>query len=316
MEGSETVRFGIGMPQVRAGQRTDVEELPRFLARVEELGYDSVWVLEQPIGSAPTLDPISLLAHASALTSRVGLGTAVILLPLRDPVTLAKALATVDQLSGGRLIVGVALGGRSVHYSAFGLSAEGRVRRFEEAIGLLRLLWTERSVTFRGEFWQLDGVQVEPKPLQRPHPPVWFGGGRPAALRRAVAIGDGWIGAGSSSTDEFRGAVAMLREELEARGRNPSSFPLAKRVYIAVDPDREHARTRMREWFASFYGDPDLVDRVAVLGSTDECAQQLAAVAEAGADLIIVNPVFDLEEQAEVLASQVLPLIDGSGGDG
>ena len=305
------VEFGIGIPQVQAESRIDVQRLHRFLARIEDLGYASAWVLEQPIGTVPTLEPVTLLAHAAGVTGRVGLGAAVILLPLRTPMVLAKELATVDQLSRGRLVAGLALGGGREHYQAFGLSPEGRVRRFEEAVRLLRLLWAERSVTFHGEFWQLDDLAVEPKPLQRPHPPLWFGGGSLPAIRRAAQMADRWIGAGSSSTEEFRRAVEGLREGLKVEARDPSSFPVAKRVYVAVDPHPERARSRLRRWFALFYGDPDLVDHVAVFGPPDACVAGLAAVARAGAGLIVLNPVFDQEEQAEVLAAEVVPRLSG-----
>lgn len=303
----EGVEFGIGIPQVQSGPTADVEGLHLFLARAEELGFSSAWVLEQPIGIGPTLDPVTLLAHAAAVTRRIRLGTAVILLPLRIPVALAKDLATVDQLSQGRLVAGLALGGERERYPAFGLSPEGRARRFEEAVRLLKLLWTEASVTFHGEFWQLDGVAVEPKPVQRPHPPVWFGGGRPPAVRRAARMADGWIGAGSSSTREFERAVTVLREGLEAEGRDPAAFSVAKRVYVAVDPDRDRARSRLRRWFTLIYGDPDLADRVSVFGPPDVCVAGLAAVAGAGAGLIVLNPVFDQQEQAETLAVEVVP---------
>src|SRR5438132_2549697 len=295
------VRFGIGIPQVQPEPRADVAALHRFLRRAEDLGYESAWVLEQPVGSARVLEPTAVLAHAAAVTSRMRLGTAVILLPLRVPVELAKTLATVDQLSGGRLIAGVALGAWQDRYPAFGLAAEGRVRRFEEAVLLLKRLWTEPAVTFDGEFWQLDEASVEPKPVQRPHPPLWFGGNAPAAVQRAARLGDGWIGAGSASTADFAGAHTVLSEALAAERRDPAGFSVAKRVYVAVDEDRERARSRLRDWFHGFYGKPDLADRVAVFGSPDACVEGLAEVVRAGAQLIVLNRLFDQERPAEML---------------
>lgn len=303
------IEFGIGIPQVLATPRADVEGLGRFVTRAEELGFASAWVLEQPIGIAPVLEPLTLLAYAAAITiGRIGLGTAVILAPLRAPVALAKELATIDQLSGGRLIAGLALGGER-EYAAFGLPPGGRVRRFEETVRLLERLWTERTVTFESEFWRLDGVSVEPKPVQRPRPPLWFGGSHPVALRRAARMADGWIGAGSSSTGQFADAVGTLREALVAQGRDPSTFPVAKRVYVALDPDAERARSRMRRWFSMFYGNPEAADRVAVFGPLDACVIGIAAVAKAGAGLIVLNPVFDAEEQTELLVTEVVPRV-------
>jgi probable F420-dependent oxidoreductase len=275
---------------------------------VEALGFDSAWVLEQPIGSARTLDPTALLSYASAVTERIRLGTAVILLPLRIPVELAKTLATLDQLSGGRLIAGVALG-RKDGYPAFGLTEPGRLRRFEEAVVLLKRLWTEPAVTFDGEFWQLREVSVEPKPVQQPHPPLWFGGMAPPALNRLARLADGWIGAGSASTADFAEAHNVLREALVAEGRDAATFPVAKRVYIAVDDGRERARSSLRDWFKTFYGNPDLADRVAVFGAAGECVEGLTEVARAGAELIVLNPVFDEERQADILAAEVIPAL-------
>jgi probable F420-dependent oxidoreductase len=310
MDGSEGgLEFGIGIPQVLAAPRADVEELVRFMARAEELGLASAWVLEQPIGMARVLEPLTLLAYAAAITGRIGLGTAVILAPLRAPVALAKELATIDQLSGGRLVAGLALGGEPEHYAAFGLPSGGRVRRFEEAVRLLERLWTERTVTFEGEFWRLDGVSVEPKPVQQPRPPLWFGGGHPSAVRRAARMADGWIGAGSSSTERFSEAVGTLREALVAEGRDASTFRVAKRVYVALDADAERARSRLRRWFSVLYGNAELADRVAVFGPPDACVAGLAAVAKAGARLIVLNPMFDVEEQTELLVTEVIPRV-------
>lgn len=299
--------FGIAIPQVLLERPVDGERLQRFLRRAEELRFESGWVLEQMIGIAPTLEPITLLSYAAAVTRSLRLGVAVVVSTIRVPVELAKALATLDQLSGGRLIAGVALGRGVDKYAAFGVPAERRVHRFEESVELLKRLWTEPSVTFEGEFWRLRDAAVEPKPVQQPRPPLWFGSGNPRGLRRSVRLGDGWIGAGSSSTEEFRGNVALVRSYLAEAGRDESSFAISKRVYLAVAEDRERARTRLREWFALFYGDAELADRVAVFGGVDECIAGLREVREAGAGLIILNPVFDFEEQLEVLARDIVP---------
>src|SRR5262249_33663137 len=157
-----------------------------------------------------------------------------------------KSLGSVDQLSGGRLIVGVGLGGRTNVYPAFGISTERRVRRFTEGIEVMKRLWTEDRVTFKGEFWALNDAAMTPKPVQRPHPPIWFGARHPDALRRAVALGNGFIGAGSSSTADFTQQVTLIRQYLVEARRDPASFALAKRVYLAVDPDKARAMARLR----------------------------------------------------------------------
>jgi probable F420-dependent oxidoreductase len=304
-------RFGIGIPQVLPERNADVAALHRFLRRAEHLGFESAWLMDQPIGTARVLEPTAVIAHAAAVTTRIRLGTAVLLLPLRIPLDLAKSLATIDQLSGGRLNAGIGLGAWQDRYPAFGFTAERRVRRFEEAVGLLKRLWTEPSVTADGEFWQLDGVSVEPKPRQQPHPPLWFGGMAEPAVKRAARLADAWMGAGSATTAAFAEAHTVLVGALEAEGRDPSTFPVAKRVYVAIDADRNRALSRMQEWFQTFYGRPELAERVAVWGSSDQVVEGLAEVIRGGAEMLMLNPVFDAEMQAETLAAEVIPPLQG-----
>lgn len=164
------VDLAIALPQAFVHEPIPVAEIRKFLGRVDGLGYHSVWVVEQILGRIPSLDPVELLTYAAALTERVRLGAAVLLTPLRSPVHLAKSLSTLDQLSGGRVIAGVGLGGNFGQYPAFGISPERRVARFEESITVMRRLWTEPRVTFDGEFWKLKDAAMEPKPRQRPIP--------------------------------------------------------------------------------------------------------------------------------------------------
>jgi len=304
-------RFGIGIPQVLPDPQVDVAALHRFLRRAEHLGFESAWLLDQPIGTARVLEPTAVLAHAAAVTTRIRLGTAVLLLPLRIPLDLAKSLATIDQLSSGRLDAGIALGGGQDRYPAFGFTADRRVRRFEEGVGLLKRLWTEPSVTAHGEFWQLDGVSVEPKPRQQPHPPLWFGGMAEPAVKSAARLADAWMGAGSATTADFAAAHAVLVEALEAEGRDPAGVPVGKRVYVAVDADRGRALSRLGEWFQTFYGRAELAERVAVWGSAEQVVDGLADVVRGGAEMIMLNPVFDQEMQAETLAAEVIPPLQG-----
>jgi probable F420-dependent oxidoreductase len=287
----------------------DTALLQHFLMRAESLDYDSAWVQEQILGSASSMEPVALLTYAAALTRRLRLGSAVLILPFRSPVQLAKSLSTLDQLSGGRLIVGVGLGASTRAYPAFGLSAEHRVRRFTEAIQLMKRLWTESRITFDGQFWKLQNASMEPKPVQTPHPPLWFGAHHEAALKRAVELGDGWIGAGSSATAQFRDEVQKLSGYLDAAERDPSTFSIAKRVYVAVDEDRARAEKRLTEWFGWYYKSAELGTRVAVYGGRQECLEKLAAIVSAGAGLLLLNPVFDEMEHLELFAEALIPAL-------
>ena len=303
------VKFGIAIPQIFSRPQVDLAALQTFLVRAEALGYESVWAQEQILGAAGSLEPVTLLAYAAALTRRARLGIAVLLTPLRSPVQLAKSLSSLDQLSGGRLIVGVGLGGRTNIYPAFGLTPERRVRRFTEGLEVMKRLWTEERVTFKGPFWTLENVAMAPKPVQQPHPPLWFGARHPDALRRAVALGDGFIGAGSSSTADFVQQVGLVRRFLEEAKRDPGTFALAKRVYLAVDPDTARAMARLREWFGWYYGNAGMADQVAIVGGPEECADGLRRVRAAGAELILLNFVADEARHAEVAAREIVPQV-------
>jgi len=309
MSADNTLLFGIGAPQVHTHLPVDLEEIRRYIEQAEALGFHSLWVQEQAglRAAAGALEGVSMLSYAAALTRRIRLGSAVFLINLRNPIQLAKSLASLDQLSQGRLIVGVGLGGVTRLYEAYGLSPEHRVSRFVEALTLMKKLWTEENFTFEGKFWQLKNASLAPRPFQKPHPPVWFGANSPAALKRAVKHGSGFIGAGSSSSGDFKSKVQTVLSALAEAKKGSADFIIGKRVYLAVDKDRERAAKRLREWFGLFYGQADLADRVAVWGSAEECVERLREIVAAGARLLLLNPVFDMMEQMEVLASEVVP---------
>ena len=303
------MKFGIAIPQIWSSPEERVASLPDFLARAEGLGYHSAWVQEQILGPTNTYEPVTLLAYAAAATRTLRLGSSVLITALRNPVQLAKSLATLDYLSGGRLIVGVGIGANTRVYPAFGITPEGRVGRFVEGIEVMRRLWTEERVTFEGRFWKLENTAMAPKPIQKPHPPIWFGARAPGALRRAVELGDGWMGAGSSTGAEFKEQVGRLRGYLAEAKRDPATFPISKRVYVAVDADKTRAMARLREWFGWYYGNAGMADRVCLAGSAQEVAAGLREIRAAGAELLLLNPVFDFMHHLEVLAAEIMPLV-------
>jgi len=303
------VRFAISIPQFVADGEFDPAGMRAFLTRAEALGFDSAWTQEQLLGTNPQLGALETMTYAAACTETLRLGCAVFVTPLHMPVHLAKSLSTLDQLSRGRLEVGVGTGGRHRPFAAFGIDGEGLVARFNEGLALLKALWTQPEVTFDGRFWQLDGAGMEPKPFQKPHPPIWFGGSHPAALKRAVKHGDGFFGAGSSTTAQFIEQVPIVRAELEQQGRDPATFGFAKRVYVVVDDDVDRARRQVSDGLGSIYrgfGAPDLTP-VAVYGTPADCVRGAREVADAGAELILFTPLADPAEQLERLAAEVIP---------
>ncbi len=306
---SEHTPCGIELPQVFFDGPVDMEHIRKFATRAETLGYDSLWLQERIIGDFIMLEPVTLLSYVAAITTKLRLGTSVVFLTLRNPIQLAKAYATLDCMSGGRAVLGIGLGGGHLgsHEEALGYSREKRVTRFSEAVQVMKLLWTEPQASFHGYFWNFDNVSIEPKPIQKPRLPIWFGGHYENALRRAVKYGDGWMGAGSSSSSAFVRESAMIRRFLDETKRDPAAFGVAKRVYLAVDNDKTRAERRLREWFARRYKNADLGPKVSIWGSREECTEKIKEIVRAGAQHIVFNPMFDEMEHLDICAKEIMP---------
>ena len=300
---------GIELPQVFFDGPVDMEHIRNFAIKAETLGYDSLWLQERVIGDFAMLEPVTLLSYVAAITTKVRLGTSVILLPLRNPIQLAKAYSTLDVMSRGRAILGVGLGGGHLgsHEDVFGYRREGRVTRFSEAVQIIKLLWTEPKASFRGRYWNFQDVSMEPKPLQNPHLPIIFGGHHENALRRAVKYADGWMGAGSSSAGSFIRESGRIRDMLAEAKRDPATFHFAKRVYLAVDNDEARGERRIREWFGNRYKNADLGPKVSIWGSAAKCTEKIQEIVKAGAQQIVFNPMFDEMEHLEICAKEIMP---------
>jgi probable F420-dependent oxidoreductase len=304
------MKFAIAIPQFYADGEFDPEAFRGYLARAEELGFDSAWTQESTLGAGAQLGPIEAMTYAAACTTRIRLGCVVFVSTLHSPVHLAKSISTLDQLSRGRIDVGVGTGGKGRPFAAFGVDPRRYISRFTEGIELMKALWTEPRVTFDGEFWQLQDTPMEPKPFQKPYPPLWFGGASEPALRRAVRMGDGFFGAGSSPTARFAEQVQIVRAALAQAGRPAGSFPIAKRVYIAVDDDSQRARKRINAALEGIYGRRvPAIEAAAIAGTAAECIREVNQVAAAGAELILFTALSGQREQMERLAATVLPEI-------
>jgi alkanesulfonate monooxygenase SsuD/methylene tetrahydromethanopterin reductase-like flavin-dependent oxidoreductase (luciferase family) len=305
------VRFAISIPQLDEGG-FDAAGLKAYLARAEELGFEGGWVMEQAIGPTPLLAPLEVLAYAAACTERLRLGVAVLVSSLHNPLQLAASITAVDRLSHGRLDVGVSPGGGFRKFSAFGVDRETFVSRFTEGLALMKAAWSdEPRVRFDGRFWQVDDLPIQPKPVQRPHPPIWFGANAPTALARAVRHGDGFLGAGSSTTAAFREQAATSRRELERQDRDASEFVIGKRVYLTVSDDPAQARERVLAGLRRIYGGMPGIEDVPISGTPEDLVRELVEVRDAGAEMILLNPLgvdaAEDREQMERLAVDVLP---------
>jgi probable F420-dependent oxidoreductase len=302
------MKFAISVPQFYGDGEFDPAAFAAVLRRAEELGFESAWTQEQVLGRAPQLGPIETMAYAASCTTALRLGCAVFVSTLHSPVHLAKSLSTLDQLTGGRIEIGVGTGGRGRPFAAFGLDGARYVTRFTEGIALMKALWTEDRVTFDGEFWQLRDAAMEPKPAQKPYPPLWLGGAAPAAVRRAVTLGTGFFGAGSAPTAAFADQVVAVRAALADAGRPADGFRIAKRVYIAVDSNAGRARDRINAGLEQVYGRRvPAIEAAAIAGTAADCIRELRQVTAAGAELILFTPLFEQAEHAELLAAEIIP---------
>jgi probable F420-dependent oxidoreductase len=299
----EKIPLGMVLPH-RSPDTVDILAVRQVSQGAEALGFRDLWVTENSLDHVFCFDPMVVLTYAAAVTTTIRLGVAVVVLPVHSPIHVAHQVASLDYVSQGRAILGVGLG-RDQHYAEFQVPRERRVRRFREGVELIKALWTEPRVSYRGEIFQLDGGTMAPKPVQKPHPPIWLGGGHPAALRRAAAIADGWMGSGGSSTASFSQSVPVLRAALEKAGRDPALFPISKRVFLSVHERPDVARAEVHRWYGEVYHNPEGTDASGVHGTPEQVRERLETLVAMGANHLLLNPVCRHAEQLEILGAVV-----------
>lgn len=297
------VRFGVTIP----GASLDDAAL------VEDLGFDSLWQGEHIIWHGPTLDATVALSAFAARTSRITLGTSILLLPLRHPMAVAKSFATLDVLAGGRTVFGIGVGGENpAEFEACSIPFGERGARTDEAIEVIRRLWSEPNVTFAGRFARFSDVRLEPRPVQPGGPPIWVGGRSPAALRRAARLGDGWLPY-LIDPDQYRSGWERIQAEARDAGRDLSNFMPAHLVFTYLDDDLDAARQMAARRLGRAYRQPfeELVDRYCALGPPETFQRKLEEFVAAGARHIILSPVCPYDEvigQLARYAGEILPL--------
>jgi probable F420-dependent oxidoreductase len=299
----DRIPFGVSLPH-RSPDTIDMLTVHAVAQRAEALGFRDLWVTENTLDHVTCFDPVVVLTYAAAVTQRIRLGASVVVLAIHSPLTVAHQWATLDYVSGGRAILGVGLG-REHHYRQFAVPEAGRVRRFREEVGLIKALWTQPTVTYRGRFYQLEGGTMAPKPLQKPHIPIWMGVGHPDAVRRTASIADGWMGSGGSSIAEFGRSVPILREALQKAGRDPDNFPISKRIFIAVDERPDVARAELHRWFTEVYHNPTGTDASGIHGTPEQVRERLEEVMALGANHLLLNSVSHHVEQTQAFAEIV-----------
>jgi probable F420-dependent oxidoreductase len=297
----DKIALGVSLPH-RSPEPIGPDVVRQMAQRAEALGFRDLWVTENTLDHVFCFDPVAVLTYAAAVTTRIGLGASVVVLPIHHPAMVAHQWACLDYLSGGRAILGVGLG-REHHYAQFQVPREARVRRFREDVELIRALWSEPRVDFQGRIYRLEGGTMMPKPVQKPSLPMWFGVGHPDAVRRAARLADGWMGSGGSSIAAFQQSVPILRAALEEAGRDPTSFPVSKRLFMAVDERPEAARAELHRWFTEVYHNPEGTDASGIHGTPEQVRERLEELVAMGANHLLLNPVSRYAEQVEALAA-------------
>lgn len=284
------MRLGFFLPQI--GPAASPQAVVQVAQRAEALGYDSVWATERllypvkpqtpypasPDGSLPepykiALDPLETLTFAAAHTRRVAVGTSVLDMPYYNPVMLARRLTTLDVLSGGRLRVGFGQGWSKDEYDAAGVSPKGLGRRADEFLQVLKAIWTTDPVEFHGRYFHVPKSFIQPKPVQKPHPPIYLAAYSESALKRAATLANGWHPAGVP-LDGLKQMMAGLKSMAQAAGRNPSTVEVVVRANLTITP---RALGKQRQMFT---------------GTQEEIKEDIDATRALGAHELVFDPTF------------------------
>lgn len=312
------MRFGI----VGSGQRPEGMPDPGFFRafaeQAEELGYDSLWSTDHLSFENPILEGVVALSAFAGCTRRIALGTGILLLPLRHPSLVAKQVASLDYLSGGRVLLGIGVGGEGARdFAAVQVPVGERDARADEGIRVLKTLWAGGPATVDGRFFRFEDVSIEPGPTQSGGPPVIVGGRSAAALHRAGVIGDGWL-AYMASPDRFARELAIVRAHAEGSGRNPDALFRGLMLPTHVGSDADRARQHVVGHLSKRYGRPFeayQVDRSCLAGSPPELVERLRAYRAAGVHHVVFNlagPADAALAEARLLAEEVVaPLRSG-----
>ena len=294
------VRIGVGgaSPMARQGR----EAFFGYLEAAEAQGWDSVWFTDRIAEPTSVVDPLVAMAIAAALTERLKFGTGVLLMSMRSPVTTARALASIDSLSGGRLVVGVGVGHEgTLEYDAMGVRKSDRGRRLNEAIRVMRMLWTQEKVTYDGEFLRITGGAVNPKPVQQPVP-IWIGGRTEAALRRAGYLGDGWLPAQVTPEDAADGIRRVQQYAAEAGRQVPDDHfgvnigcYMVERGPVPMEKVSQHLLQRRHDV---------RLDQVHLIGTPDQVEARVREYVDAGITKFVFGPACGPDEMPQQMQLQ------------
>ena len=299
------VKFG-----VTYSERPDFTDLPAYARRVEDLGFDSIWVTENISSGAPALECFTALSFMAAHTTKLMLGPSVMLLPLRNPILVAQTVASLDILSGGRIVLGVGVGNDTPDLAAHGGNARERATRSDESLEIIKRLWTEDSVTFHGKHFDLDGYQLVPKPVQKPHPRIHVGGGAASVVRRAGRFADSLIPV-SKTPAEAKAMFESAEQTARDSGRDASTMTRVMHLFLCFADNSEEAANIASGVFTRRYNSETNVppDAPHLLGTPDHIKETLRSFIDVGVTEFVMNIVCPPEQglsQAERFAKEVM----------
>jgi probable F420-dependent oxidoreductase len=325
------MKLGLRLPSFALGERTaSLAEMGAYLRRAEDLGFETAVLIDHLLVAPPAyrvtwLEPVSLLSALAGVTRSIRLGTMVLVLPFRDPVAFAKEWATLDVLSGGRSILGVGVGWNEAEFDALRIPYRERGRRMTEMLEAITALWAGDNVTYEGRFYRFTDLTIEPKPIQRPHPPIWIGGGTQPSeriyghdvpsiepvLRRIATYADTWVPHSSATAEMVAGDWAAIQGYMTELGRRPGELSkvYSNFVHVLRPGERPEAATR----HFSVYSGMDLAywQQFYLLGEAEAVADRIRAKIDAlgGVDHLVLNPLDWDPANLEILAERVLPLV-------
>ncbi len=305
-----TPNIGLLIPGPSVSEVPQPDEYTAFFRAADDMGFHSLWATERVLHRIRVTQPFTMLAAAAVVTSRIQLGTAVVLAPLRHPINLANDVASVDYLSNGRMNLGLSLGGRPEEFDAMGIPIGRRMGRYEETLSLLPRLWSEDSVTHHGRHFQLENVSLAMRPVQGASLPLLMAGASDAAMRRAGTQSDGWINGGAGSPEELRQRCEAITGHAAESGRDWADRPLGKIIYTSIDDTRAHSLERLHPTLTGYYGPQYDVDNLCAMGTPQQCADYINTYTEVGVNLVLIGFPGPDVRQLEKLQQEVVPLLE------
>jgi probable F420-dependent oxidoreductase len=297
----------IGLAWVNPAPLTKPENVVNFAKKCEAMGAHSLWTIDRI--AYDNLEPLTMLGAAAGATQKIRLGTSVLLGNLRHPSHVAKIVSTLDFISNGRVTLGLGFGSRESDYKAVELPYEHRGSRAVEQVQLMKRLWTEDNVTHHGKFYNVENLTVGPRPVQKPHPPIWTGGSAETALKRAGTWADGFI-CGSSAIPDFPSTWEKISGYAKAAGRDPKKITKAGLTFMAINDDPARAVKTVEDYVMRYYGRLRAdVANTSLVGSPAAVVERIQDFLSKGLDTLIIGVADPDPRQLDWFGEKVLPKV-------